>query len=273
MPNRHERLRQLRLLLEDQEPRRIGELAIHFGVSHMTVRRDAEMLAQEGLVQLLHGAVVRKHHSAPGLTSRYHLYDAQTVNRAEKERIARQAISLLEPSDTVMLDAGSTTEALAWLLDEACEATFITYSHNVFVALQKISSARIILAGGEYDRAGTMFRGSGTTRLLQSIRATKAILSAGGVSLDLGVTCSNAFEYELKRTLMEYSIHRVLLVDHTKLGHTESTFYASLDEFDVLVTDRPLPSEYAAHCRRHGVEVLFPGSSDDVYQFSRISSK
>ncbi|MCK4516659.1 MAG: DeoR/GlpR transcriptional regulator [Spirochaetaceae bacterium] len=259
MTNRHERLRQLRLLLEDQEPRRIGELATHFGVSHMTIRRDAEMLAQEGLVRLLHGAVVRRHRTVPGFTSQYHLHDAMTVNRGEKERIARQAISLIEPTDTVMLDAGSTTEALAWLLDEACQATFVTYSHNVFVAIQKTSSARIILAGGEYDRAGTIFRGNGTTKLLQSIRATKAFLSAGGVSLDLGVTCSNAFEYELKRSLMEYSIHRILLVDHTKLGHTESTFYAALDEFDILVTDQPLPSEYATYCRQHGVEVLFPG--------------
>lgn len=227
----------------------------------MTIRRDAETLVQEGLVQLLHGAVVRRHRTAPGLTSRYDLCDAITVNRGEKERIARRAISLIEPADTVMLDAGSTTEAMAWLLDEACEATYITYSHNVFVALQKISSARIILAGGEYDRAGTIFRGNGTTKLLQSIRATKAFLSAGGVSLDLGVTCSNAFEYELKRSLMDYSLSRILLVDHTKLGRTESTFYAGLDEFDLLVTNRSLPSEYATYCRQHGVEVLFPGVS------------
>jgi len=173
--------------------------------------------------------------------------------------MARQAVSMLNPTDTVMLDAGSTTEALAWVLDAACEATFITYSHNVFVALQKVSSVRVILAGGERDRAGTIFRGSGTTTLLQSIRASKAFLSAGGVSLDLGVTCSDAFEYELKRSLMEYSVHRILLVDHTKLGHTESTFYAGLDEFDALVTDRPLPIDYAVYCRQHGVEVLFPG--------------
>jgi DeoR family transcriptional regulator, deoxyribose operon repressor len=259
MTNRHERLKQLRLLLEDQEPHRIVELALHFGVSHMTIRRDAETLSAEGLVQLLHGAVVRRHRAVAGTTSVYDLSDAQIVNREQKERIARQAVGLVHSGDTVILDAGSTTEALAWLLDERCTATFITYSHNVFVALQRLPSARIILAGGEYDRAGTMFRGSGTTTLLQSIRATTAFLSAGGVSLELGVTCSSAFEYELKRSLMEYSIRRVLLVDTRKLGHTESTFYAGLDEFDALVSDEPLPVEYAAFCRQHEIDVYCTG--------------
>jgi DeoR family transcriptional regulator, deoxyribose operon repressor len=259
MTNRHERLRQLRILLEDQEPRRIAELAVHFGVSHMTIRRDAELLSTEGLVQLLHGAVVWRHRAAVGQASRYHLHDAQTVSRTQKEQIARQAISLIGSADTAMLDAGSTTETLAWSLDPECTATFITYSHNVFVALQRLPSARIILAGGEYDRSGTMFRGNGTITLLQSIRATTAFLSAGGVSLDLGVTCSNSFEYELKRSLMENSIHRILLADHRKLGQTRSTFYAGLDEFDALVTDQPLPREYAAFCRQHDVNVYCCG--------------
>ena len=66
-------------------------------------------------------------------------------------------------------------------MDEQNRSTFITYSHSAFVALQRVASARIILAGGEYDRPAAIFRGAGTTKLLQSIRASKAFLSAGAV--------------------------------------------------------------------------------------------
>lgn len=264
MANRRERLRQLKHLLEGYGPRRVSELADLLDVSAMTIRRDAELLADEGNVQVLHGAVVWKDHEPARASALYHLREAQVANREEKEQIARLAAAVIEATDTIMVDAGSTTEAFAWQLDEQNRSTFITYSHNAFLALQRAESARIILAGGEYDRPAAIFRGSGTTKLLQSIRATKAFLSAGGISLELGVTCSNAFEYELKRSLMDYSLHRFLLADHTKLDHTESTFYASLDEFEVLITDRPLPPEYAGFCRDHDVSVLFPCKGADA---------
>jgi DeoR family deoxyribose operon repressor len=256
MANRRDRLRQLQQLLEGRGPRRVTEIAAILGVSAMTVRRDALLLEEEGRLQVFHGALIWRENGLDPASTAYRLRDAQVTNREEKERIACLARELVEESDTVMVDAGSTTEALALQMGNDCRTTFITYSLNAFLALGRLARPRIILAGGEFDRDAAIFRGSGTIRLLQSIRATKAFLSAGGISLDLGVTCSNAFEYELKRSLMEYSLHRVLLADHTKLGHAESTFYASLEEFDVLVTDRELPPEYAAYCREHKVDVL-----------------
>ena len=258
MANRRERLRQLQQLLEGSGPRRVTELAEILEVSAMTIRRDAELLASEGSVQVLHGALIWNDRQSNGRASVYRLRDAQVANRQEKQRISCLAAALVEDTDTVMVDAGSTTEAFTWELPKSCDATFITYSHSAFLALQQTTQARIILVGGEYDRHGSLFHGTGTMKLLQSIRATKAFLSAGGVSLELGVTCSNAYEYELKRALMDYSLHRVLLVDHTKLWYAESTFYASLDEFDVLITDRSLPEEYAAYCRDAEVTVMTP---------------
>ncbi len=258
MANRRERLKQLQQLLEGYGPRRVCELASLLNVSTMTIRRDAELLADEGNVQVLHGAVVWRDRKSERSATLYRLREAKVANREAKHQIACLAASLLDETDTVMVDAGSTVEAFTWQLQKSCSATFITYSHNAFLALQETNSARIILIGGEYDRDGCIFRGSGTTKLLQSIRATKAFLSAGGISLELGVTCSNAFEYELKRSLMEYSLHRILLADHSKLGHTESTFYASLDEFDLVITDRPLPPEYAAYCKDNDVQVMTP---------------
>jgi DeoR family deoxyribose operon repressor len=255
-PSRKDRLERINALLGDGEPRRIADLARHFHVSVMTIRRDAELLVQRGSAHLLHGALVARRENGGDLFSHYLLNDAKTLYRAEKSAIGARAAGLIEDSDTVVIDAGSTTEFFAERLPPNTDATLIAYSMNVFVKASEATGARLVLAGGEYHRDSKIFRGSGTTRMLRSMRATKAFLSAGGVSDQLGVTCSNQFEYESKRALIDSSIRRILLVDHSKFDHTASTFFAELSEFDTIITDTEPASHYLAYCTEHGVEVI-----------------
>lgn len=262
MSKREDRLAKLTTLLADHEPRRISDLAKMFGVCEMTIRRDASLLEREGRLKLLHGAIVW----GSGRAREQHRPDrASDASRStEAGNIAARAASVLEPSDTVMMDGAPLSEAVAWAFPESTTATFITYSQQVFSALSRLSSARIILAGGEYDPETSLFRGTETTSFLRSIRATKAFISAGGISLDLGVTCSNAYEYELKRSLMECSICPLLLAGSESIDHTESTFFASLADFEVVVCDAPLPVEYVAFCRRHGIRVMQSGEDAEA---------
>jgi DeoR family deoxyribose operon repressor len=254
--NRKDRLDRIVELLADGSPLRITELARRFAVSVMTIRRDAEFLVDRGEAHLLHGALVGRKEENGSVYSRYLLNNARTVNRAEKAAIGVAAAKLIENSDTVVIDGGSTTEFLAERIPENTTATIIAYSMNVFLKASEATSARIVLAGGEYHRDSKVFHGSGTTGMLRSMRATKAFLSAGGVSDQLGVTCSNQFEYESKRALIDSSIRRILLVDHGKFDHTVSTFFAELGEFDTIITDREPAARYLAYCRDRKVEII-----------------
>lgn len=254
--NRQVRLDQMCEILADGQPKRIADLAKTLDVSVMTIRRDAEVLVEQGRAYVLHGALVSRTEESESMSSRYLLNTAKSVNRAEKAAIGAAAAALIEESDTVVIDAGSTTEFLAESLPAHTDATVISYSMNVFLKAAENSDAHLILAGGEYHRDSKIFRGSATTTVLRSMRATKAFLSAGGVSDQLGVTCSNQFEYESKRSLIDYSIRRILLVDHTKFDHTASTFFADLSDFDTIVTDREPPPRYRDYCRAHEVEII-----------------
>ncbi|MFW5785792.1 MAG: DeoR/GlpR family DNA-binding transcription regulator [bacterium] len=254
--NRQARLDQICEILADGQPARITDLATTLNVSVMTIRRDAEILVEQGRAYVLHGALVGRTHAAESMSSRYLLNTAKSVNRAEKAAIGAAAADLIDDSDTVVIDAGSTTEFLAESLPGRTDATVISYSMNVFLKAAESSNAHLILAGGEYHRDSKIFRGSATAAVLKSMRATKAFLSAGGVSDQLGVTCSNQFEFQSKRSLIDYSIRRILLVDHTKFDHTVGTFFADLSDFDTLVTDREPPSRYLDYCRAHDVEII-----------------
>ena len=211
---------------------------------------------EDGSARMFHGALVGRTDEGERFNSRYMLNSAQSLYRQEKEAIGRRAATLISEQDTAVIDAGSTTEFLAENVSTTSRATIICYSINVFLRAAKQSEGRLILAGGEYHRDSKMFRGSGTVALLQTMRATKAFVSAGGVSNQLGVTCSNQFEYDMKRTLMDYSMERILLVDHSKFDYAKNYHFGELSEFDILVTDRELEPEYSRYCRENDVTVM-----------------
>src|SRR5512135_2758332 len=89
------------------------ELASRLNLSAATIRRDFALLEEEGLCIRKRGGAVR---SAQGVTLElsYEIKRGQRI--AEKKRIAEAAAKLVEDGDTLILDAGSTTYALALLL-------------------------------------------------------------------------------------------------------------------------------------------------------------
>ena len=101
----------------------VVEVAEKFDVTTETVRRDLSALERIGLVRRVHGGAVPASSLAvieSGLGER------DLANTAEKEAIARAAVSLLPPAgSTVVLDAGTTTGRLAAALTRdraACAA-------------------------------------------------------------------------------------------------------------------------------------------------------
>lgn len=256
MANRQDRLNRIVELLAGGEPQRLSQLAHVLDVSVMTIRRDAEFLVDRGDAYLLHGALVATGENVNSFSSRYLLNNAKSVHSAEKAAIGRRAAEMVGGRDTVAIDGGSTTELLAAQIPPDIDATLIAYSINVFLKVSETSHARLILAGGEYHRDTKMFRGSGTISLLKTMRATKAFISASGVSVSLGVTCSNHFEYEIKRSLIDHSLQRILVVDHSKFDHAENAYFADISEFDIVVTDRQPPRPYVRHCRENDVALI-----------------
>src|SRR6201986_4608445 len=92
---------------------RVSDLTQQLGVSDMTIRRDLEVLARDGLVEKVHGGAV-----LPGSPSTHEpgFEDKLVLERSEKTSIARAAASLVRPGTAVALSAGTTTFGLAQCL-------------------------------------------------------------------------------------------------------------------------------------------------------------
>ncbi|MEE8440387.1 MAG: DeoR/GlpR family DNA-binding transcription regulator, partial [Spirochaetia bacterium] len=216
----------------------IQTIADHLGVSHMTVRRDLETMVGRELVRLIHGGVLLNPEMyAVGSGANYSLIAAGSVNAQKKRVIGAKAASLIEPEDTLIIDSGSTTEWIARYLPEAISLTVLSYALNVVTETARRPNCRSVFAGGILHENLLMFESPEGLAQIRRFRATKAFVSAAGVSEEFGVTCANAYERETKRAVMASAAERILVVDSTKFELIKSEYFAGLSEFDTIVTD------------------------------------
>ncbi len=102
------RRKQILELLRGSHMLRAVDLAQRFGVTEVTIRRDLELLAAEGLVERVHGGVLL---AGAGVGPDYHA--REDLNRAAKQRIARATVDLIQEGEAVILDVGTTTAEVA----------------------------------------------------------------------------------------------------------------------------------------------------------------
>lgn len=257
MPKKPYRLNEIIKLLQIYNAISVNELADKLGVSHMTIRRDLQKLEQQNYVRLLHGGAVLNPHA--GLMQpdeiHYSLRTAGSEQMKEKIAIGQFAASILEENGVIILDAGSTTELIAKSIPPDFPLTVICYSLNILVELRQKRNCEIILAGGYLHENSLMFESPEGVDLVRRSRATKAFVSASGINEELGVTCANQYELETKKAIIDSSISSIIVADSTKFGKVGPTYFADLANFDIIITDVGIPSQYTDLLNRIGISL------------------
>jgi DeoR/GlpR family transcriptional regulator of sugar metabolism len=225
---------------------RVSDLTQQLGVSDMTIRRDLEVLARDGLVEKVHGGAV-----LPGSNNNHEpsLEDRLVLERPEKTSIARAAASLVRPGTAIAISAGSTTFALAQCLLDVPGLTIVTNSlrvANLFTGNRGPEGTSVVLTGGMRTASDA----------LVGPVADLTIRSLHFDTLLVGLTTPNLAEAETNRSLIKVARRVVVLADHTKWGVVSLASFATLDEVNVLVTDGVLSADaHAAVSSRVG-EIL-----------------
>jgi DeoR family deoxyribose operon repressor len=248
-----ERIGQIIETLQATYSASIRELARKLAVSEMTIRRDLELLARDNIVRLVHAGAVLNPENLGGSQPKYSLTEAGTHMAEEKLRIGRQAASLIEPNDIVIIDSGSTTECLARSIPADLPVTVICFALNVLVEAHRNPACRLVFAGGALHENTLMFESPEGAQLVRRYRANKAFVSASGVNQRLGVTCANSYEVETKKAALASSLTRILLVDSSKFGRIQPAYFAELTDFELIITDSSLPPETAERIRELGI--------------------
>ena len=226
-------------------------------VSEMTVRRDLNLLSRENIVRLMHGAAVLNPLNRPDTNEDRYIIDKQEViNREKKMRIGKKALSLINPDDIIIIDTGSTTDCLARALPYDLSISVLCFALNILTAVNMRKNCKISFAGGELHRDTLMFESQEGINLIKRFRANKAFISASGINLKLGVTCSTQYETETKQACISSALENILLVDSSKFDKIKPGYFADIKDFDMVVTDDGIPFEYEEHIKELGIKLI-----------------
>jgi DeoR/GlpR family transcriptional regulator of sugar metabolism len=228
---------------------RVSDLTQQLGVSDMTIRRDLEVLAKDGLVEKVHGgAVLPGSHGGhePGFE------DKLVLERPEKTSIARTAAGLVRPGTAIAIAAGTTTFALAQCLLDVPGLTIVTNSlrvANLFGGNRTPDVASVVLTGGMRTASDALV-GPVADLTISSLHFDTLFLGCTGLDPEVGLSTPNLAEAETNRALIKVARRVVVLADHTKFGVVSLASFAPVEKINVLVTDVLLPSD--AHAALDG---------------------
>jgi DeoR/GlpR family transcriptional regulator of sugar metabolism len=258
--SRVSRQRELAAYVLDHGTVTVTELVDAFGVSLMTVHRHLAELENQGVVRRFRGGASAQ---PSGVFESNVLYRMSAMQK-EKAAIARHVKSMIESGMSLLLDEGTTTLALARLLADLAPLTVITNYEGTIKVVSEMSDIRLISLGGEYLKTHDSFVGVQCIENARSLRPDLAILSTSAIGE------GQAFHQEqeivlVKRAMMNSASRRLLLVDHSKLSTVALNRFASLDEFDLVITDDGASSEQIEDLANHSVRYqLAPMKSDSL---------
>jgi DeoR family transcriptional regulator, aga operon transcriptional repressor len=254
LPARVRRDRMLALLRE-RDFVRVSDLAGRFDVSEVTVRSDLDVLESRGMLRRVRGGAVPRS-AAP--TERP-FEEAEVAAAAEKRAIARAAADLVAPGDTIVLDVGTTTTAVAQALalrDDLSEVTVFTSSLTIAIALERAHPRiSVVVTGGTLRPKQHSLVEPLAGLVLGSIHAGTVFLGCNGVDVDAGVTNINLPENEIKKLMVRAAQRRVVCADSSKLGQVALAHVCSLDDVDLLLTDGEADPQIVTALRDTGLEV------------------
>jgi DeoR/GlpR family transcriptional regulator of sugar metabolism len=248
---------QRRALILDEVRRRggvrVNELTRKLNVSDMTVRRDLDALARQGVVEKVHGGavpVVEATAHEPGFEAK------SALELSAKQDIAREAAKLAVPGSAIAIAGGTTAYALAQQLVDVPELTVVTNSvqvADVFYGAQRSpagtgprpGAATVVLTGGVRTLSDTLV-GPVADAAIRSLHFDVLFIGTHGISVEAGLSTPNLAEAETNRHFVRSARRVVLIADHTKWGTVGLSSFASLEEIDTLVTDSGLSPEARA---------------------------
>lgn len=230
----------------------VTDLATTLEVTAETVRRDLTTLERQGMLRRVHGGAI----SIERLGFEPPLDQRDVVMTAEKERIAKAALSHLPESGSILIDAGTTTARLVEALPTDCEFTVVTNGLNLATSLSRRPNVTVLMLGGRV-RGRTM-----ATVDIWAIDALKdtfvdvMFLATNGVSAERGLTTPDPTEGAMKRAMISSARRTILLADHTKVGNDHLIRFGALDDIDVFITDSGIDPELSGELEAGGLDVV-----------------
>ena len=258
----------------------VDELASRYDVSVESIRKDLQALVKAGKCQRVYGGAVRLDgsdaardatggtqerdtHSPAGAFPTKHIPD-RAGSEAGRLAVAKRAFMEINDGDSIFLDVSRTNVLLAGLLAQSDKHVILTT--NMIDVMRVAANHPNITAfstGGFLNQDLTGFVGSATVSLLEPILFSKAFVGANGIDLDRNAVLAESFDDgAVKSRVVQNASFKFLLADEEKFGRQGLYRFASLNDFEGVITDTQDP-EVLEKLQRRGVPALQAYRTDD----------
>lgn len=217
-------------------------LADTLGVTLQTVRRDVQRLAQAGLLVRFHGGV-----RVPGSTVENLAHPQREILHASgKTRIAHAVAQQVPHGCSLILNIGTTTEAIAKALLQHRGLRVITNNLNVAAILSSNPDCEVIVTGGVVRARDRGIVGEAAVDFIRQFKVDIAIIGISGIEADGSLRDYDYREVKVAQTIIEHAREVWLAADHSKFHRPAMVALATLAQIDRLFTDAPPPEPFPA---------------------------
>lgn len=238
-------------LISQNKRMAVTELSEALGVSEVTIRKDLNLLAHQGLLKREHGFASMVASDDIG----HHL----SFHYENKRRIAERAARCVQPGETVMIESGGCCTLLA---EELCtrrrHITIITNSAFVASFVRKIHGARVILLGGSYQNESQVMVGPLVGLCARNFKVDKFFLGIDGID-ENGVKSSDHLRIEAAQAMAAQARGIIVLTESKKFHCDASELLFPFEHIRAIYTDADAAPEDIQRLEAHGLDV-FPAA-------------
>jgi DeoR family transcriptional regulator of aga operon len=230
----------------------VRDLARRYSSSEITIRRDLELLHNRGLIYRTHGGALP---IRVGTESDRNLAEREMQHPREKQRIAAAAVKLVKEGQSVVLDSGSTTTAVARALRELQRLTVITNAINIASELSG-TGIDVILTGGMLRANSYSLVGPIAEESLRRLKADILFLGVDGFDTETGVSTPNLLEAQLNRLMVQIAARVIAVCDSSKFGRSSLSSIVPLSNIHGVITDKEIPRQHLRALKKAGIETI-----------------
>jgi DeoR/GlpR family transcriptional regulator of sugar metabolism len=225
-------------------------LSQELGLSEDTIRRDLRELAQEGLLQRVHGGALPASPAIADFAVR------EEILLDSKVAIGRTAAGLIKDGQVVILDGGTTCVQVARHLPRNLGATIVTHSARIAIELVDHPSVEVILIGGRLFKHSIVSVGAAAIEAISHIHADMYFMGVTGVHPEAGLTTGDLEEAYVKQALCRQSADTFVLASQEKLGAASRYVITALSEVSGLIVENEVPDEALLPYLDQGLAVI-----------------
>lgn len=256
------RIQEVKKLFLNKKQLMNKELCDIFGVSIETIRRDLNILENEGFIQKIYGGARLIENT--GIPDTIEAWDTRLKkNELFKKSIAERVATLIPDGCTVFLDTGTSVFEVMALLKEKKNLTILTNSLRIATEMAQCDSFSVYNIGGLVKRETLTSVGLFAKEFLSSFyRIDFAVLSCDGFIPERGTTEYSVEIAEFKQLIVDKTSHVIALADHTKFGIAGSCVCCPVEKIGTLVTDSLAPASAIAKLNERSVHMLQTSTGD-----------